>query len=68
MKVIILIKDHELLKKEIEDTQRVLDLKIANTKMNGEGYKDLLDISVKLDKLIVEYIKNVQCKDCVGCL
>lgn len=46
------------LKLEIEEIRNLLNEIIADMVVNDCNYDELLDISTKMDKLILEYIKN----------
>ncbi len=47
------------LKAEIEELRDLLNIITADMESNVCNYEIIMDISVKLDKLILEYIKNV---------
>lgn len=49
-----------MLKAEIEELRDKLNIATSKLGSNDYNYKFILDISVKLDKLILEYIKNPQ--------
>lgn len=47
------------LKAEIEELRDLLNIITTDMDSNACNYEIIMDISVKLDKLILEYIKNV---------
>ncbi|RCX12095.1 Spo0E like sporulation regulatory protein [Anaerobacterium chartisolvens] len=47
------------LKAEIEEIRDLLNTVTANMGSNDCNYEALMNISVKMDNLILEYIKNV---------
>jgi len=46
------------LKTEIEEIRHLLNTTIADIGINDCNYNILLDLSTRMDKLIIEYMKN----------